>query len=242
MENPINWFQAAIDLLQAIISGVFVGLVIYWLDERRAKRDRRLADFRIATNWSHTEPRVSLKNFDLSEANLSGHKFISANLEDTTFMNSKMWATNFSEANLRKTDFRKTELVGVKFTNAVAIRADFSKAIIKSRKDPDYAYLPDFSNSSLPYAKFVSSFVEGTLFRNANLKGSDFSKATVVNCDFSDADLTGSQWKMVRKVKNCIWLNVKVDTAENFPDSLWHEIQQQNIKPKKKRKVKSRPS
>lgn len=231
------WFQSGIDLLQAIISGIFVGLVIYWLDERRAKRDRRLSDFRIATNWSNNEPRVSLKNFDLSEANLSSHKFINANLEDTTFINSKMWATNFSEANLRNTDFRKAELVGVKFLNAVAIRSDFSKATIKSRKDPDYTYLPDFSNSTLPYAKFVSCLVEGALFKNANLKGSDFSKATIVNCDFSDADLTGSKWKMVRKVENCIWKNVKVDAAEGFPNFLWEEILRQNIRVKRKKNV-----
>ena len=231
-----DWIKAGIDLLGAIISGVFVGLVVYLLDERRAKRDRRLSDFRIATNWSHNEPRVSLKNFDLSETNLSGHNFVKANLEDTTFAKSKMWATNFSEANLRGTDFHKTQLVGVKFKNVVAIRIDFSRAAINSRKDPDYVYLPDFSDSNLIYAKFLSSSIEGVLFQNANLKGSDFSKAIIVNCDFTGADLTGSKWKTVKKVKNCIWKNVKVDSSENFPRLLWEEIQQQNAKTTTKKK------
>ena len=79
MIRQINWWQELIDLLQAIVSGLFVGWAVYWLDERRAKRDRRLSDFRIATNWSKNEPKASLKNFDLSKANLSGHDFVKAN-------------------------------------------------------------------------------------------------------------------------------------------------------------------
>jgi uncharacterized protein YjbI with pentapeptide repeats len=235
MANQINWLQELIDLIQAIISGVFVGWAVFWLDERRAKRDRRLSDFRIATNWSKNEPKVSLKNFDLSYANLSGQNFAKANLEDTKFTNSKMWATNFSEANLRQADFRRTQLVGVKFNKAVGIRADFSRTVIKSRKDPDYDYLPDFSDSTLPHAKFVNSSVDGGVFKNANPKWVDFSKAQFVNCDFSDADLTYSKWKKVSKVENCTWKNVKVDNPENFPEFLWEEIQRQNTRNQKRK-------
>ncbi|MBK6647868.1 MAG: pentapeptide repeat-containing protein [Anaerolineales bacterium] len=51
----------------------------------------------------------------MSKTNLSGHKFIKANLEDAIITNSGLWATNFSEANLRKTDFQKSRLYGAKF-------------------------------------------------------------------------------------------------------------------------------
>lgn len=137
--NQINWFQTIIDIAQAIISGVFVGLVIFWLDERRAKRERRLSDFRIASNWFRTEPKVSLRNFDLAKTNLSGYKFIKANLEDAIISNSGLWATNFSEANLRHADFRKSRLVGARFEKATAFHANFSWATITSRSDPDYS-------------------------------------------------------------------------------------------------------
>lgn len=237
--NQINWFQTSIDIAQAIISGVFVGLVIFWLDERRAKRERRLSDFRIASNWFRSEPKTSLRNFDLSKTNLSGHKFIKANLEDAIITNSGLWATNFSEANLRKTDFQKSRLYGAKFIKAVAIRANFSKAIISTRKDPDFEYLPDFTKAILPKAKFVGTILIGAVMKNANLQSTDFSKATVIGCDFSGADLTNSNWKKVKQVKNCIWKDVKVENSNNFPINLWKEIQEQNIKSAKKRKMKS---
>jgi hypothetical protein len=68
------WFQAGIDLLEAIIGEAFVRLIIYWLDDRRVKRDRRLSDFRIASNWSSTEPNISLRDFNLAKLNLSGYE------------------------------------------------------------------------------------------------------------------------------------------------------------------------
>src|SRR6266496_5335292 len=115
-----DWIKVGVDILQAIISGVFVGFVIFWLDQRRALRERRLSDFRIASNWYNTEPKVSLRNFDLTKSNLSGNKFIKANLEGATIADSGLWATNFSEANLIHADFRKSRLVGTKLTKAKA--------------------------------------------------------------------------------------------------------------------------
>lgn len=234
--NQINWVQVIVDIVQAIISGIFVGLVIFWLDERRAKRERRLSDFRIASNWFRTDPKVSLRNFDLTKTNLSGHKFIQANLEDAIISDSGLWATNFSEANLRKTDFQKSRLYGAKFVKAVAIRANFSKAIISTRNDPDFDYLPDFTGATLPKAKFISTQLIGAVMKDANLKSADFSNATVIGCDFSGADLTDSNWKKVKQVENCVWNGVIVDNPENFPEYLWKEIQSQKLSPKTQHK------
>ena len=224
-----DWIKAGIDLLQAVISGVFVGLVIFWLDERRALRERRLSDFRIASNWYNTEPKVSLRNFDLTKSNLSGNKFIKANLEGATIADSGLWATNFSEANLIHADFRKSRLVGTKLTKAKANGADFGKATITTRSDPDYEYLPEFSNATLKGARFIGTQLNGVVMREANLKGTDFSQATVLGCDFTEADLTDSNWKKVKRVENCIWKNVKGYKQQNFPLNLWSEIQRQNI-------------
>lgn len=239
--NQINWVQVIVDIAQAIISGVFVGLVIFWLDERRAKRERSLSDFRIASNWFRTEPKLSLRNFDLKKTNLSGHKFIKANLEDAIISNSGLWATNFSEANLRKTDFQKSRLYGTKFMKSIAIRADFSKAIISTRNDPDYEYLPDFTKAILIDTKFIGTKLNGVIMKEVNLKGSDFSKAIVTGCNFTGADLTNSNWKQVKKVENCVWKNVIGFTSENFPNYLLKEIQEQNtILKNKKRKLGSK--
>lgn len=234
--DQINWVQVIVGIAQAIISGVFVGLVIFWLDERRAKRERRLSDFRIASNWFRTVPKVSLRNFNLYKTNLSGHKFIKANLEDAIISNSELWAANFSEANLRKTNFQKSRLYGAKFIKATAIRADFSKAIISTRSDPDYEYLPDFTGAVLIGAKFIGTRLNGAIMKDVNLKGSDFSKSIVTDCDFTGADLTNSNWKQVKQVENCIWKNVIGVASENFPNYLWQDIQAQNTLSNIKRK------
>lgn len=237
--NQINWFQAIIDVMQAIISGVIVGFVIFRLDERRAKRERRISDFRIASNWFRTEPKVSLRNFDLAKTNLSGHKFIKANLEDVDLSESDLWATNFTEANLRKTNFQKSRLVGTKLVKAIAIKADFSKTLITTRSDPDYEYLPDFTEAILIGTKFIETRLNGAVMKEANLKGADFSKATVLGCDFTGADLTNSNWKKVKQVENCIWKDVKFGNSSNFPTKLLEEIQRQNVEPKNKQRTKA---
>jgi len=223
-----DWIKAGIDLLQAIISGVFIGLVIYWLDERRAKRARRLSDYRIASNWNTTESNVSLRYFDLTKANLSGHKFIKANMEGVILFNAVLWATNFSEANLRRADFRKAMLVGVRFKKATVYDADFSWATITKTGDSDQKDLLDFSDAIFKGAKFIGTELSGIAMVEANLRNADFSKAIVRDCDFTGADLTGSNWRKAKRVENCVWKSVKIDSAENFLPYVWEEIQSQN--------------
>lgn len=226
----MDWF----DVLQSVLSGLVIGLVVYLLDERRARRDRKLSDFRIASNWAVSEPKTSLRGFDLSNSNLSGNKFVGANLEEVTFRDSKMWATNFAETNLRRADFRNTEIVGSKFTRSVAILGNFSRATIKNRKDPDYEYVSDFTGAVLVYSNFRNARLEGSVLKNTDLKGADFTGASVVNCDFSGSTITESKWKRVRRVENCVWQGVKVEDQANFPEYLWKEIQAQNVKPVRK--------
>ncbi len=188
MQSGINWFQTTVDIIQAVISGIFVGLVIYWLDERRAKRDRRLSDFRIAANWFQSEPKVSLRNFDLSKKNLAGYNFTKANLEDAILIDADLWATILNGANLRRADFRKASLTGTKLVKAIARGANFSGAKIYKKSYPDFVHLPDFSKAELQRCKFVGAHIDGALMANVNLSRSDFSKATIINCDFSGSD------------------------------------------------------
>jgi len=223
-----DWFKAGIDLLAAIISGVFVGLAIYWLDERRAKRERRLSDYRIASNWKNVEPKVSLRDFDLTKTNLSGHKFRRANLESTILFGTILWGSNFEGANLRHCDFRKSRMVGSKLASAIAVGANFSGAIIKKNIDPENNFWSDFSNISLKGAKLVGTRINGVRFANASLRGADFRGAIILDCDFTGADLNDVNWKKAKRIENCIWKDIKFAKAENFPPNVWKEIQEQN--------------
>ena len=211
-----------------VIRGVTVAVVVYLLDKRRAKREQQLSDYRIASNWFQTQPRVSLRCFDLTYRNLSSYKFVDANMEETIFTQSKMWNTGFSMANLRLTKFLRTEIVGCKFNKAVVIRGDFSNSTIRSRQESDYTYIPDFSEANLKNVKFIGSHIDGAIFNGATLENSDFGRAAVLNCNFTGADLANSNWRKVRRVENCIWNGVKIDNRANFPGYLWKEIQKQN--------------
>jgi uncharacterized protein YjbI with pentapeptide repeats len=232
--SNVDWIKAGVDLLGAIISGVFVGLVVYLLDERRAKRDRRLSDFRIAANWEVTEPKPSLRNFDLTGANLSGYNLSKANLENAILEKTSLWGTNLDNANLRITNFRNAKLVGVTFTNVVAFYSDFSNALIRKRSESGKIWIPDFSNTNFRNCIFKKATIKGVIFHNVNFIEADFTGAIVEDCDFTNADLTDAKWQKVRNVERCIWVNVKVSESRYFPKWLWEEIQSQNAKPVKK--------
>lgn len=225
-----EWIKAGIDLLQAIISGIFVGVVIYWLDERRAKRERRLSDFRVAVGWSDRKQKESLRGFDLSHVNLSGHNFAEADLEDARFDETGLWGTKFTKANLRLACFRKANMLGTEFQDVIAYRADFSQSKILKRIYPDKKVFVDFTGASLQEAIFREASITGAAFVNARLNQSNFNKAVISECDFTGSDLAKSNWRKVKRVENCIWKNVRSIEPDNFPPELWKEIQRQNAK------------
>lgn len=236
--NQINWFQAIVDLLQAIIGGIVVALAIYWLDERRAERDRKLSDYRIASNWEVSTPKVSMRNFQLSDYNLAGCNLSSANLENVDLSKAWLHGVSFSEANLRRANFQASNLLGTKVNDAVAYHINFSGAQIGKDKAEQEKLPVDFSRSNLFKGSFRKAKINQALFIKTNLTGTDFTGAMLKKCDFTDADLTNSKWRRVKQVKNCIWKDVKGITEDNFPPELWKEIQRQNTKSIKKRSTK----
>lgn len=236
--SQINWFQAIIDILQAIISGIVVAFVIYWLDERRTERDRNLSDYRIASNWDVSKPKVSMRNFQLSNQNLSGCDFSTANLENVNLSKAWLHGVNFSKANLRHANFQTANLLGTQFDGAIAYNVNFSGAQIGREIDALEKIPIDFSRSNLFGSSFWKAKIHQTVFTKTNLSNTDFTGAIVEKCDFTGADLTGSKWKKVKRVENCKWKDVIVDDQGNFPRHLWEEIQQQNGKSSRKHNAK----
>jgi uncharacterized protein YjbI with pentapeptide repeats len=236
--NQTNWFQAIVDLLQAIIGGVAVALVIYWLDERRVERDRKLSDYRIASNWEVSKPKVSMRNFQLSNTNLAGCDLSTANLENADLSKAWLHGVSFSKANLRRANFQAASLLGTKVNDVIAYHANFSDARIGRETDIQEKLPVDFSRSNLFEGSFRKAKINQALFIKTNLVGTDFTGAIVKKCDFTDADLTDSKWKKVKQVEDCIWKDVKGVTNDNFPPELWKEIQRQNAEPIKKRNTK----
>ena len=220
----MNW----IDILQAVISGVFVGLVVFGLDQIRSRRERKLSDFRVAANWETMEQKVSLRNFYLPEANLSGFDLSKSNLESAYMRKAGLWATNLTDTNLRGVNLRRSELVGTNLRGTISYYMDLSHSIIRRHNYPDLDCHADLSNAILTGTKFRKATLQEVYFNNTILERADFTGAIVEECDFTNADLTGSKWKKVKKVKNCIWKGVKGATSDNFPDQLLKEIEKQN--------------
>jgi uncharacterized protein YjbI with pentapeptide repeats len=231
-----DWIKVGVDLLQAVFSGIFVGLVVFRLDNIRAKRERRLSDFRIASNWETSNPKVSLRSFDLTAANLSGHDFSKANFERATFRKAYLRATIFKDANLRITDFRGAEIAATDFTNAIVFYSDFSKAVIRSRSDGNTVEVPNLTNAHFRGVNFGKARISDAKFHCTILKDADFSGAVVKNCDFTGSDLTNSKWKKVKLVENCIWKGVTVGDWNEFPSNLRDEIKKQNTPTNKKKR------
>jgi uncharacterized protein YjbI with pentapeptide repeats len=234
--SSADWIKAGIDLLQAIVSGLVVALVIFGLDERRAKRDRRLSDYRIASSWETLKPKVSLRSFDLTASNLSGHNFSKANFERAIFRKAYLRATIFKGANLRMTDFSSAEVAATDFTNAVVFYSDFSKATIRSRSDEVKMELPNFTKAHFQGVNFRKANISNAKFHCTILTDADFSSAVIKNCDFTGSNLTNSKWKNVKLVENCVWKDVIVDNLDKFPYNLRDEIKKQNFPASKKKK------
>lgn len=223
-----EWIRAGIDLILAVVSGVFVGVVIYWLDEKRAKREQKLEYFKIASSWSKNKEKPSMRGFDFEDANLAGKSFQTADLEDAHFKNSELESVDMSGANLTKANLTSASLSGAKLTDIEAYNANFSKTKISIDIYREKKSIPDFSEARLNNAKFKGVHFQHVTFHNAKLASSDFSRAVLENCDFTGTDLTDSKWKKVKRVENCIWKNVTGATKENFPEKLLKEIDEQN--------------
>ena len=220
----MDWF----DVLQSVISGIFVGLVVFGLDLVRAHRERKLSDFRIAANWEKSRTKVSLRSFYLFDANLSGFDLSDANLESANMQKAQLGATNLKKSNLRSVNLKGAQLIGVNFQNAVAHHANFSGTIIRGERKTVAKHIVDFSNAVLTASNFRRTKASDTLFRGANLKYTDFTGAIILRCDFTGADFSGSKWKKVKQVVDCTWKDVKGANSDNFPVYLLKEIQEQN--------------
>jgi len=121
-----------------IVLGWFLGLissiVLFWIQEKRDARKealrQRQEDIRAARNWAADGKKISLRGFDLTDANLSGKDLSPADLEDAILEGAKMWSTDLSGANLIRANFRKAKMIGAKFIGANLTLADFSDAIL----------------------------------------------------------------------------------------------------------------
>jgi uncharacterized protein YjbI with pentapeptide repeats len=226
--SQLDWLRIGIDFFQAVLSGAVLALLVYFLDRNKAKRERQYEYFRIATSWSNKKEKPSMRGFDLEKANLAGHSFKNVDLEGSNLKGAGLESVNLEGANLRATNFTGANLAGAKFIKTEAYRANFTNCSILPEVYPDELKYSDFSNSSMEEAKFCSAHILGAKFRGTSLVSVDFSKAIIHECDFTNADISNSNWLKTKSVTSCIWVGVKYNNETKLTEKLLYEIRKQN--------------
>tara|TARA_R110002072_G_scaffold49277_35_gene134088 strand:- start:10657 stop:11376 length:720 start_codon:yes stop_codon:yes gene_type:complete len=124
---------------------------------------------RPGVDWSScNQTRLQLKGADLS-----GGKFVSANLSTSDFRNARLAGSDFSRAILIRSLLGGADLRDAVLHKVEAHRANFDKAIMTNA---------DMMKGELLRASFVG----------AKLAESDLSKAELGRANFARADLTGA--------------------------------------------------
>jgi uncharacterized protein YjbI with pentapeptide repeats len=148
--------------LLGLISSLLTGLVLFWLEGVRIKRNKliqeRTDNVRSAINWSLSDKKVSfrgmdfvgqnLSGVDLSEADFTDANFSRALLSGTIFKGAKLNRTNFHMANLNEADFRFANLEEARFSKAQIYNVNFDCAVLKKTSfhkvkdvDKNYSFL-----------------------------------------------------------------------------------------------------
>lgn len=140
---------------------------------------------------------ATVRDVDLSEANLQGVEFEGALLEDVVLAGALLASATLVGADLREVDlsqaiapdadFTGAHFQGVSFTNAVLTRVVLVGADLGG---------VDFSHAFLRHAKLTGSFLANAVLSHASLERADLSGADLEGADLTHADLTGAKlWK-----------------------------------------------
>jgi len=131
---------------------------------------------------------ANLQNVEIKYGKLDGIDLSKANLRNTNFEAASLIGANFYSADLDDSDFSWAKLMGANLHAGIR-RVNFSSANLEKAnlKSADLCgarlWHPNLKGASLQYANFM--------FKNPFLRDEDnIESATLMNVDFTDADLT----------------------------------------------------
>jgi len=171
---------------------------------------------------------ADLRGFDFSSANLERVWFIGANLEGANFFNVSLEDAKFMGANLENANFEEAQLKNAKFNGAVLKNAKLIKAHLE-KADLGGAHLENanlmdahFENADLRGAHLENADLINTNFKCANLEGAYLKKANLWETNFENANL----WKADLKeaslsnthFKNAYLAGANLENANGFAD------------------------
>jgi uncharacterized protein YjbI with pentapeptide repeats len=190
-----------------IFDVVVLGIIFAWLNsagekQRDIKRykeeisdylewEAEEAKFRIVGNIKRLNRLGEKTNFSLQNAYLVGAKLREAHLDDSDFLEAKLYRINLDRA---------------KLNNAILGGADMREAILKFAQlsgaqldggtdltDADLSFA-NFTNAVLHHTKLIEAELEGARFKNASLGSANLSKAHVYYVDLTGANLSSADF------------------------------------------------
>lgn len=134
----------------------------------------------------------SLKNCDLTYANLSklnlsdfdftGVTLIEANLQDSNLKNAKLISADLTQTNLMNANLENANLTNAKLIDCNLYNTVLSKAIFNNS---------DFLNSNLERAELIEVKIINSKFETVNFRFVNFSRSIIQNSNLYGADVSG---------------------------------------------------
>jgi uncharacterized protein YjbI with pentapeptide repeats len=207
---------------------------------------------------------ASLRDADISRADLCGSKFTEANLTKTVFHHANLANADFADsvlidANFVHADISNTDFLFANLSECALLRADLSNSDLAHANLTDAVLIDvDFTDANLIYTDFSDASLRGanltdvhlntTNLNCAILEQSNLTRANLISADLRETKLHGALLKDVRIDRNTKFGDHYADeldggTTENFDKAAWslRQIQrlfEENAFPKKAREAK----
>lgn len=186
----------------AIIDLLIVGVILYWFEQRRDRRDQierleeTLADLRlyrapdapyrtlgtIRRLLALEKNRLQISEMALSDLEIQDMTLIECNLHATVFKDSRIKNVSLQKCQCDAAIFVGTTLEHVKLTGSSLRRAKFQNAKLNGLDLTScHVENADFKNASLRSANFKGVDCKGVSFENADLTSANFIGA--INLD-----------------------------------------------------------
>ncbi|MGN7971475.1 pentapeptide repeat-containing protein [Serratia sp. 22264] len=193
--NKEFWYNFLINANATILDFFVIGVVIYFLDQRRGKTEltqellRDLEDFA-----PHSTVELNLKkvgiikrliNLGVNKINIQRICIKDVEIRNISIMDSDLTGINLERSKLKNCKFERCNLRSLNLDGGKIKNVIFKKCQIRNMKLIDGTYSAllledvDLSNST-----FVNSNLSGAIFKNCELSNVTFEKCNLRNVNF----------------------------------------------------------
>ncbi|HFJ8954268.1 TPA: pentapeptide repeat-containing protein [Serratia liquefaciens] len=193
--NKEFWYNFLINANATILDFFVIGIVIYFLDQRRGKNEltqellRDLEDFA-----PHSTVELNLKklgiikrliNLGVNKIDIQRICIKDVEIRNVSMIDSDLTGINLEKSRLKNCKFEKCNLRSLNLDGGKIKNVIFKDCQIRNMKliDGTYSAL-FFENVDLTNSTFVNSNLSGAIFKNCELSNVSFEKCNLRNVNF----------------------------------------------------------